>query len=260
METEQRQHEATARQCLADTLAATGLHAHAGPDRRELVLNELVERALHTYEDFRRLEDRTRSEWAEAAATYDPSLHARLAHTAQLHLEIGRGLVSQLDTAVVDRLTVRNALAFRQTYAALVALEALDHGLLPPAVHDLGTTANSEFAEGKTQEIDPDDSRNGVRSLRTWDFVKRTASLPNRVQVLAEKRYRTFFALDDRHPALGGRPLFGGRRVDAQLQLWSVEISFDHRAFAVLPDVSDGPRCYVWFWIGSPDDCLRVTT
>jgi hypothetical protein len=258
--TEQRQHEATARQCLADTLAATGLHAHAGPDRRELVLNELVERALHAYEDFRRLEERTRHGWAEGTSPHDPALHAGLGRAAQLHLEIGRGLVSQLDTAAVDRLTVRNALAFRQSYAALVALEALDHGLLPGAIHDLATAAHSEFTAGKTQEIDADDDRNGVASLRTWDFVKRTAALPNAVQLLAEKRYRTFFALDDRHPALGGRPLFGGRRNDALWKLWSVEISFDHRAFAVLPDAPAGPRCYVWFWIGSPEDCLRVTT
>lgn len=258
METEQRQHEATARQCLADTLSATALHTHAAPDRRELVLNELVERALHAYEDFRRLEERTRRDGAENAAAYDPGLHAGFARTAQLHLEIGRGLVDQLDAAAVDRLTVRNALPFRQAYAALVALEALDHGLLPPAVHDLATLATEEFEASKTQEIDPDDDRNGVRSLRTWDFVKRTAVLPNSVQLLAEKRYRTFFAVNDRHPALGGKPRLGGRRIDAHLQLWSVEITFDHRAFAVLPDVSDGPRCYVWFWIGSAEDCLRV--
>ena len=85
-----RQHEANARQCLADTLAAAGLHAHAGPDRRELVLNDLVERALHAYEGFRRLEAATRRGWAEGLAAYEPSLHAGFERCAQLHLETGR--------------------------------------------------------------------------------------------------------------------------------------------------------------------------
>jgi hypothetical protein len=257
MESEPRQHEATARQCLADTLAAAGLHSLAAPDRRELVLNELVERALHTYEGFRRLEERLRLSFAESADGFDPGLHDGLSRTAQLHLQIGRGLVSQLDAATLDRLTVRNAMAFRQAYAALVSLEALDHGLLPDAIQELAHAAHADFLVGKAQVIDPEDDRNGVQSLRTWDFVKQTAALDNAVQVLAEKRYRTFFAVDDRHAALGGRPLTGAGRRDHSL--WSVEISFDHRAFAVCSGAPEQPRTYVWFWIGSPADCFGVS-
>lgn len=259
MESEQRQHEATARQCLADTLAAAGLHSHAAPDRRELVLNELVERALHAHEGFRRLEERLRLAWAESADSFEPGLSEGLSRTARLHLQIGRGLVSQLDGAALDRLTVRNALAFRQAYAGLVSLEALDHGLLPHAIQTLAGSAQQDFLAGKTQVIDPEDDRNGVQSLRTWDFVKRTAALDSAVQVLAEKRYRTFFAVDDRHAALGGRPLTGAGRRDTPHSLWSVEISFDHRAFAVFSEAPERPRTYVWFWIGSPADCFGVS-
>ena len=262
MQTDPRQHEAAARQCLADMLASDGLHDHAGPDRRELVLNDLVERALLAYEGFRRCEDETRRAWAGGTDPYDPAVHAGLGRTARLHLEIGRSLVSQLDGAARDRLTVRNALPFRQAYASLVALEVLDHGLLPPALLSLAGAALAEFDAGDAQPIDPEDERNRVDSFRTWDFMKRTAALDNAIQDLAAKRYRNFFAVDDRHPALGGRPVLGGRRLElaGPAHLWSVEISFDHRAFAVLPERDEKARtCYVWFWIGSPVDYLAFT-
>lgn len=258
MDTDHRVQEALARQCLAETLGATGLHAHSGSDRRELVLNELVQRALRSYEQFRKLEAGVRGRFAESAVAFDPIAHASLQRTARLHLEIGRSLVDQLDEAVRDHLTVRNAVAFRQEHAALVAREALDHGFLPPGLFDLATRAQSQFEAGKTQEIDADLEARGARSMRTWDLLKRTTALDAEVQALAGQLYRTYFALDDQHPALAGRPLVGARRTDVAQGLWSVEITFEHRAFAVLPPSTNEPL-YVWFWIGNPEDALRCT-
>ena len=245
--------EATARQCRADALAAEAVHSLAAPDRRELLLNELVERSLETLEGFKRIEDDRRRAWAEGAEEYKGVAHARLRRTGRIHLELGRSLISQLDQAATDRLTVRNAISLRRAYAELVDLEALDHGAPSPLIVALAHQAEGDFSANRTQEIDPDDRRNGVDSHRTWDFIKRTTSLPEPVQRLAEKRYRSFFAIDDRHPALGGHPLMPPRHGEGAVQLWSVEISFAYRALAVLTESTGQPRRYVWFWIGSPD-------
>lgn len=254
----EQQLEATARQCRADAIAVESIHPLAAPDRRELLLSELVERALETLEDFKRVEDQRRSTWAEGAEEYRRELHDRLCRTARIHLELGRILLGQLDLAATDRLMVRNAISLRRAYAELVDLEALDHGAPTPLIVGLADQAELEFNENRTQEIDPDDRRNGIVSHRTWDFIKRTASLPESVQHLAQQRYRRFFAVDDRHPALRGHPLLPPRHGSGAEQLWSVEISFAHRAFAVLTELAGQPRRYVWFWIGSPDQSLSL--
>ena len=249
-----RQLEATALQCLADTRAAETLRFHAGPDHRELVLSDLVERELQGYASFRRFEHECRAGWADAPTTYDVETHAALDRIRGLHMEVGRGVVRQLDASVASRLRIRNALAFRRDYALLASLEALDHGMPHAGLGELAEAAIRERDAGNAPEIDPDDRRNGVTSLRTWDFVKATAALPEDVQTLAELRYRAFFGLDDRHEALSGRPLVGDRPGEGR-DLWSVEITFDHRAVAVV-DVhpADERRRYLWFFIGTPSE------
>jgi hypothetical protein len=248
-----RQHEAMARQCLAETESTAGLHACAGPEHREVALNDLVERALDAYEGFRRLERATRLAWADGDHSYDAAVHETLARTARLHFRVGHVLVAQLDAAARARLTVRNVLPLRQAYAGMVALEDLDHGILAPPLQQLALVAQGQFDHGDAQQIDAEEQLNGVHSFRTWDFVKRTTGLPQDVQQLAERSYRRFFALDDRHPALAGRPVFGGRRPDGAppMHFWSVEIGFTHRALAILFDETEArPRTYVWFWFG----------
>ena len=76
-----RNLEAAARQCRADALAAEAVHSLAAPDRRELLLNELVERSLETLEGFKRIEDDRRRAWAEGAEEYEGVAHARLRRT-----------------------------------------------------------------------------------------------------------------------------------------------------------------------------------
>ncbi|MCB9872481.1 MAG: hypothetical protein H6837_21690 [Planctomycetes bacterium] len=248
-----RDHEAAARQCFAETRAAVGVQSHAGPDRRERVLNHLVESSLHAYEEFRRAEQEWRLRCATGAVAYQRAAHTRWQATGQLHLGLGHALVAQLDQAAVEGLTVRNTLPFRLAYAELLAMEMRDHGVLDPALLELASEAVAAHRAGETQPIDSNDTRNGVLSFRTWDFIKRTAALDPELQHLAERRYRTFFAVDDRHPALTGRPVLVGRSGtrEAVPAVWAVEIRLDCRALAVLPTGADERvRTYVWFWIG----------
>lgn len=82
---------------------------------------------------------------------------------------------------------------------------------------------------------------NSRASMRFWRCYE---SLPERIQQHAQKNF-ALWILDPRHPSLQFKEVYP--------QLWPARVGLDCRALAAF----DG-RTYVWFWIGTHDEYLRL--
>jgi hypothetical protein len=68
--------------------------------------------------------------------------------------------------------------------------------------------------------------------------------LPKRIQDLTQKNF-SLWSLNPGHPSLHFK--------EVKPRLWSARVGLDYRALAAF----DGTT-YIWFWIGSHDDYLRL--
>ncbi len=82
---------------------------------------------------------------------------------------------------------------------------------------------------------------NSHTSARFWRCYE---TLPERLQRLAQKNF-ALWSLNPWHPSLQFK--------EVNPQLWSARVGLDYRAVAAF----DGTT-YVWFWIGTHDDYLRL--
>lgn len=243
-----RQQEAEARQLRAEVQQGAALQVYGGPDRRELSLGQLIEAGLRAHDTLDQVEGQHLRALATGSTDFQTETQACLRRARGLHLEFARRLVNQLDQAWRDGLSVRNAQAFRRHYAALIQLEAMDHGQVPPHIQDLAEAAAEARGTGQTQSIEAEQDAARVRSARTWEFMKQTAALDEATQDLTARLYRRFFQTDDRHPLFAGRTLL--HRLTGET-LWLVEISPQLRAVALLDEAPGPGRQYTWFWIGA---------
>jgi hypothetical protein len=82
---------------------------------------------------------------------------------------------------------------------------------------------------------------NSRTSARFRDCYER---LPERIQQIARKNF-ALWKLNPGHPSL--------RFKEVRPLLWSVRVGLDHRALAAYEGTT-----YIWFWIGSHDEYLRL--
>jgi hypothetical protein len=82
-----------------------------------------------------------------------------------------------------------------------------------------------------------------MKSLVTPKFWKAFAELPEAIQKAARKQYLLWLS-NPQHPSLQFKPIG---------PLWSVSVTQDYRALAILED----GVCY-WIWIGTHADYDRI--
>jgi len=91
----------------------------------------------------------------------------------------------------------------------------------------------------------------GQPNVRTGDFKKMLERLPDNIQQLADRAYRTFL-VDPFHPMLENHELHDSRKGRHRKTSRAVSITRRYRAIYV----SDGPT-NVCYWIGSHEDYNR---
>jgi hypothetical protein len=82
-----------------------------------------------------------------------------------------------------------------------------------------------------------------MKSLTTTKFWVGYSELPPEIKKAARKQYR-FWQSNPRHPSLQFKPIG---------ELWSVRVTQDYRALAILED-----DIYYWIWIGTHTEYDRI--
>ncbi len=96
------------------------------------------------------------------------------------------------------------------------------------------------------------DSAQTPRSVRTKDFKKLFAALPDRVKETAVARYENYFRLDPYHPLLDRHNLYDVS--DAAHDSIAFAMTYGYRAVAFF---DQSTSTYVWYWCGSHTDYDR---
>lgn len=145
-----RQHRGTALTCRDDAQVADALRLSAQHEAFFRRVDSLTSDVLEAYVEFKMWQSTLERDWSFDPSLFDSEIQIEVDRIATLWFETTKivvGLVNSAEGFTGGRISKGSQL--REQYAAMVALELMDNGPLPPAMQELckQATANPDQFE-----------------------------------------------------------------------------------------------------------------